>query len=519
MVRTEKKEVRLLSGNEALAQGAYESGLGFAAGYPGTPSTEIVECLAQFSEVDAQWSVNEKVAFEVAYAAAIGGKRSMYVSKHVGVNVAMDGVMTSAYMGVNAGFVIVTCDDPGLHSSQNEQDNRLIARIAKMPLLEPDSPSEAREMIQEAFKISERFDIPVILRMTTRVCHSKENVRIGARRDVPDRPFEVNPKKYVMVPRHAYFRHIDLEKRLLKLKAAAERSRFNTIEIGDTKLGFIVSGVAALYVQEVFPQASVLKLGMAYPFPADKVREFCRQVKKVIVVEELEPFIENQCQRIGVKVRGKDPSFCVGELRPEHMAAIVRGEVRHDKPVVNRPPSLCLGCPHRLVFAALQKTGAVIAGDIGCYTMGALPPYESVHTCLCMGSGVTFQEGLSKSVKDRKVIGVIGDSTFVHSGITGVINAVYNKTRGVIIILDNATTAMTGGQPNPATGETLRGDRVRQLVLEDIVAACGVDHVDVIDPVKHKEFEALLNQRLDEDGLSVIITRRPCILKVKKAAC
>lgn len=505
----------LFSGDEALAQGAYEAGLTFAAGYPGTPSTEILQFLAQFHEIDSQWSVNEKVAFEVAYAAAIGGKRSLYVSKHVGVNVAMDGVMTSAYMGVNAGFVIVTCDDPGLHSSQNEQDNRLFARVAKMPLLEPASPSEAKAMIQEAFKISERFDTPVIVRMTTRVCHSKENIVLGTRKSVPVKDFTINPKKYVMVPRNAYFRHIDLEKRLVKLKAFAEQTAFNKMEINDKKLGFITAGVSHLYAKELYPEASFLKLGMEYPFPGEKVKAFCRQVKKVVVLEELEPFLENQCQRLGLKVRGKDPSFCVGELRPEYLADIVSGRPKKEKQTVSRPPALCLGCPHRLIFSTLKKSGAIVAGDIGCYTLGSLPPYESVHTCLCMGSGVTFQEGLSKSIQGRKVVGVIGDSTFVHSGITGIINAVYNKTRGVVIIMDNATTAMTGGQPHPGTGVTLKGETTKKLVLEDLVAACGVDHVDVVDPVKYKEFENLLTQRLNEDGFSVIIARRPCLLKVK----
>ncbi len=514
-VKQSKKKSVLFSGNEALAQGAYEAGLRFAAAYPGTPSTEILQFLSQFKGIDSQWSVNEKVAFEVAYAAAIGGKRSMYVSKHVGMNVAMDGVMTSAYMGVNAGFVIVTCDDPGLHSSQNEQDNRLFARVAKMPLLEPSSPSEAKMMIQEAFKISERFDIPVIVRMTTRVCHSKENVAVGLRKEVPIKDFEINPQKYVMVPRNAYFRHIDLEKRLLKLKDFAEKTPLNTVEIKNTKLGFVTAGVAYLYAKELYPEASFLKLAMAYPFPAEKVKAFCRKVKKVVVLEELEPFLENQCQRVGLKVHGKDPSFCVGELRPEHIADIVAGRPKVEKRTINRPPALCLGCPHRLIFSTLKKTGAIIAGDIGCYTLGALPPYESVHTCLCMGSGVTFQEGLSKSIQGKKVVGVIGDGTFMHSGITGIINAVYNKTKGVIVIMDNETTAMTGGQPHPGTGVTLAGEMTKKVILEDLVTACGVDHVDVVDPAKHKEFEQIVMQRLNEEAFSVVIARRPCLLKAK----
>jgi len=516
MDSSSKTKQVLFSGNEALAQGAYEAGVQVACAYPGTPSTEILECLSRFPEVDSQWSVNEKVAFEVALASAIGGKRSLYASKHVGINVAMDSLMTSSYVGVNAGFVIVSCDDPGLNSSQNEQDNRLIAKIAKVPLLEPSSPSEAKEFVQKAFILSEQFDIPVMVRMTTRISHTKENVTIGSRQEVSAKPFEVNPSKYVMVPRFALQRHIDLEKRLVQLKAYAEKTPLNKMEIRDKKIGFITSSISYFYAKEIFPDASYLKLGMSFPFPDKKVIEFCRKIKKVFVIEELEPFLEEHVRALGLKnVHYKDTSFRVGELSPQDIPAIVKGQKKKFPKKIVRPPSLCLGCPHRFVFNLLKKLGAVVAGDIGCYTLGFAEPFSSLHSCLCMGSGVTFLEGWSK-ILPKKVIGVIGDSTFVHAGITGLINAAYNKTKGVLIILDNSTTAMTGGQPHPATGMTIKGESTKQLSLEMICQAAGADQVDVIDPAKFQDFEDLLKKRMAEERLSVIIARRPCILLVQK---
>jgi indolepyruvate ferredoxin oxidoreductase, alpha subunit len=506
-----RASILLLSGNEALACGAYEAGVKVAAAYPGTPSTEILENLARYNEVDAQWSVNEKVAFEVAYSAAIGGKRALYASKHVGVNVAMDALMTSSYMGVNAGFVIVTCDDPGLHSSQNEQDNRLLARIAKIPLLEPSTPSEAKDYVKEAFALSERFDTPVMVRMTTRISHTKEDVKVGVRKEVPDKKFEVNVAKYVMVPRNAYARHIDLEKRISQLKEFSEKTKLNVMELNDKKLGFITSSISYLYTKEIYPDASYLKLGMSYPFPEKKVRDFARKVKKLVIVEELEPFVENQVKMLGLKHVGRHPSFYVGELKPEFIKDIVQGKPKKEVAVTSRRPAMCSGCPHRYVFAVLKKLGVVVAGDIGCYTLGSLPPFESLHTCLCMGSGITFFEGLTRAL-GKNVVGVIGDSTFVHSGITGLINAAYNRVKGTIIILDNSTTAMTGGQPHPATGETIKGEATKQLKLEEIARSCGADTVDVIDPSNVGALEELLRRRISENQLSVVITRKPCQL-------
>ncbi len=512
MAKKKTLQKALLSGNEALAYGAYEAGLGVACAYPGTPSTEILETLARFPEVDAQWSVNEKVAFEVALGAAVSGVRSLFACKHVGLNVAMDPLMTSSYTGVNAGFVIVVADDPGMHSSQNEQDTRWVALYAKLPLLEPSCPAEAKAYVKEAFKISERFDTPVMLRMTTRVSHTKEDVIMQERQKADKPAFERNIPKYVMVPGHAYQRHIFVEKRLGKLKAYAERTKLNSIERGSSKLGFITSSVTYQYLKEEYPDASYLKLGMSHPFCDDKIREFARTVKKLYVVEELDPFLEEHIKGLGIKFSAKDPSFRIGELTPDLVPEVVAGKVKREKKVAKRKPRLCPGCAHWASFAALKKMDAYVAGDIGCYTLACLPPTSALHSCLCMGAGVTFHEGWRKGAPDKKIVGVVGDSTFVHSGITGLINAAYNKAKGVIMILDNSTTAMTGGQQHPATGLTIRNEPTKQLVLEDICRACGADNVDVIDPMNVKEFEALLRKRVNEDALSVVISRRPCRL-------
>jgi indolepyruvate ferredoxin oxidoreductase alpha subunit len=504
--------IRFLSGDEALARGAWEAGVAFAASYPGTPATEILESLAAYPEVNAQWSVNEKVAFEVAYGAAIAGARSIFSAKHVGINVAMDPLMTSAYVGVNAGFVIVTADEPGLHSSQNEQDNRLVARFAKLPLLEPADPHEARAFMPYAFELSERLDTPVIVRLTTRVCHTKENVTVSARTQWEPRGFKPDPAKYVMVPRNAYLRHVELEKRLVALKSEAEKSPLNTIELNDTKLGIITAGVSYLYAKEIYPNASFLKLGFTWPFPEAILREFASKVKELVVIEELEPFLEEELARLGIKCRGKHPSWRVGELRPEDIKLLVKGRPRPVlEPEAVRKPVMCPGCPHRGVYSVIKKLKLTVTGDIGCYTLGALAPLSAIQTCLCMGAGVTMFEGFRKTL-GKNVIGVIGDGTFVHSGITGLVNAVYNLTEGVIIILDNSTTAMTGTQPHPATGETAKGVPTKQLVLEDLCKACGADNVDVVSAYDTVAVEKLLKQRLEEDKLTVIITRTPCKL-------
>ncbi len=500
-----------LSGDEALARCAWEAGLAFAAAYPGTPSTEILETLATYPEVNSQWSVNEKVAYEVAYAAAVAGVRSLYASKHVGINVAMDPLMTSAYMGVNAGFIVVTADDPGLHSSQNEQDNRLVARFAKLPLLEPSSPAEAKAFVPYAFELSEKFDTPVMIRLTTRIAHTKENVVTGERLEKAPRGFTPDPAKYIMVPKNAFNRHLVLEKRLLLLAEEAEKSPLNTVEMNDTTLGIITSSVSYLYAKEVFPKASFLKLGMSYPFPQKLMKDFASKVDKVLVIEELEPFIEEEVARLGIKHTAKHPSWRVGELRPEDMKPLADGKERVLEASTTRKPVMCAGCPHRGVYSVLKKLKLTVTGDIGCYTLGALPPLSAIQTCLCMGAGITMFEGFRK-VLGKNVVGVIGDSTFVHSGLTGLVSAIYNLTKGVVIILDNSTTAMTGTQPNPSTGETIKGVPTKQLILEDLCKACGADNVDVISAYDTVGIETLMRQRLDENAFSVVIARTPCRL-------
>jgi indolepyruvate ferredoxin oxidoreductase alpha subunit len=501
-----------LSGNEAVAQGAFEAGLHVACAYPGTPSTEILESIAKYDGIDMQWSVNEKVAYEVAYGAAIGGARALYACKHVGLNVAMDPLMTSSYTGIRAGFVIVVCDDPGMHSSQNEQDTRWVGIYSKMPILEPSGPAEAKEFIKEAFEISEEFDTPVMVRMTTRISHTKEDVAIGERKEVAVKDFEIDMAKYVMVPKSARARHKFIEERIEKMAAYSETSSLNKVEMGDTKLGFVTGSVSYNYLKEVYPDASYLKLGFLYPFCDEKIREFASKVDEVVVVEELDPFVENHLKEMGIKVSAKDKSFMCGELLPGIMKDVVEGKPRVEKAAAARKPVLCPACPHRAVFVTLNKLKVIVTGDIGCYTLAALPPLSALHTCVCMGGGFTVHEGMRRAHPDGKIVGVMGDSTFVHSGITGLINAVYNKCKGVLIVMDNRITAMTGGQENPSTGLTIKGEPTNQLIIEDVCKACGADNVDVIDPLKMDEMHGLFKKRLLEDALSVVITRSPCKL-------
>lgn len=516
MKKTLDAKTMLLSGNEALARAAYEEGVKVAASYPGTPASEILESLSKFNEIDTQWSVNEKVAFEVALSSSIGGLRSLYASKHVGLNTAMDPLMTSAYTGVGAGFIIITADDPGIHSSQNEQDNRLISEVAKIPLLEPSSPSEAKPFVKEAFKISEDFDTPVIIRITTRIAHAKENIKIGERKEeVKQKKFKIDIPKYVMVPENAVKRRLEIEKRLARLKEYSEDSLLNKVELNDTSMGFVTSGVSYLYVKEMYPDASFLKIGFSFPFPEKKALRFSKKVKEVFVIEELEPFLERKLKELGIKFKAKHPSYRTGELRPEYIPGIIKGMGKKKETLNTRKLVLCPGCPHRSVFWALKKIKAVVAGDIGCYTIGAMPPLGALHTCLCMGSGITFFEGFKKALK-RNVVGVIGDSTFIHTGIPGLINLSYNNTKGLIIILDNSTTAMTGNQPNPATGFNIKGEPAKKLILEDVCKVCGADHVDIVNPRNAKGLEGLIKKRINENALSVIIARYPCALIEKK---
>lgn len=504
--------MQLLSGDEAVARGAWEAGLRIACAYPGTPSTEIVQACSGYKEIDAQWSVNEKVAFEVAHGAAIAGARSLYASKHVGLNVAMDPLMTAAYTGINAGFVVVVCDDPGLASSQNEQDTRWVGMYAKIPVIEPSSPAEAYQFIKVAFDISEKFDTPVLFRMTTRVAHTKENVAVSERKEIPVKPYVNDIAKYVMVPKNAYVKHIAIEKKLTQMAAWAEKTSLNKIEKGSAKTGFITSGVSYQYIKETYPDAPVLKLGFTYPFCDAKIAEFAKSVKQLFVIEELDPILEEHIKMLGIKCKAKDSTFRIGELLPSSIPLICKGAKKIEAASTARKPVLCPGCPHRFVFSVLKRNKTIVNGDIGCYTLAATPPMSALHTCVCMGASVTFHEGFRRVMPNGKIVGVLGDSTFVHSGITGLINSAYNGVKGLIIILDNSTTAMTGGQDNPSTGTTLSGVQTKRLSIEAICKASGADNVDVIDPQNIRELDALVNKRIDENALSVIIARRPCKL-------
>jgi len=517
------KTVVLFSGNEAIARGAYEAGVRVAAGYPGTPSTEILENIVNYESIYAEWSPNEKVAFEVALGAALGGARSLVTMKHVGVNVAADPLLTASYTGVNAGLVLVSADDPGMHSSQNEQDNRHYARFAKIPMLEPSDSQEAKDFTVRAFEISEQYDTPVLLRTTTRVNHGKSVVCLNEPAEVPIRKFEPDPQKYVMIPAHARKRHLAVEERMGKLREFVESTDLNKVEWGDTSIGVVTSGISYQYVKEVLPQASVLKLGMTYPLPEQRIRDFAAKVERLYVVEELDPFLEDEIRALGISVIGKDRFPATGELSPERVAAGFGLEVTASSvPTTNvppRPPVLCPGCPHRGFFHVLRKLKAIVTGDIGCYTLGVLPPLETMDTCVCMGASIGNALGMKRaqpSDDTRPVVAVIGDSTFVHSGITGLIDAVYNNTPVTICILDNSTTAMTGGQDHPASGKTLRGQDTYRLDLPSLAKAVGVEDVLVVDPYDLEAVERSLKYATQLSKPSVVITSRSCMLKTKQ---
>jgi indolepyruvate ferredoxin oxidoreductase alpha subunit len=515
------KEV--LSGNEAVARGAWESGAKFASAYPGTPSTEILENVVKYKEIISEWAPNEKVAFEVAMGASMAGARSLVAMKHVGVNVAADPLMTWAYTGVNGGFVLVSADDPGMHSSQNEQDNRTFARFAKIPMLEPSDSREARDFTSLAFELSEEFDTPVLLRMTTRTCHAKGVVDLKQRHEVGLKPYRKQFHKFVMLPAHARPRRLLVEERMRKLAEYAETSPLNFIEHqGDRALGVITSGVAYQYVREAAPQASVLKLGLTNPLPLELIRRFCTEVEKVVVVEELDPVLEEQIRAAGLAVHGHDLVPNIGELNTDIVRRSLNGGGSLPAPATaaselpGRPPVLCPGCPHRGIFYALRKLRCIVTGDIGCYTLGASPPLKSMDSCICMGASIGMGLGMTTMLEDEKlknrVVATLGDSTFIHSGITGLVEAVYNHRKATIVILDNSITAMTGHQENPASGKSLSGQPAPQLDLEALCRACGVEHVRVINPLNLEQTLSTLREELAYDGISVIITRYPCII-------
>ncbi len=520
----------LLSGNEAIAEGALEAGAHFAAAYPGTPSTEILETLARRGGVRTEWAPNEKVALEAAYGASLGGARALAAMKHVGVNVAADPLFSAAYAGVNGGLVLVSADDPAMHSSQNEQDNRHFARAAKIPMLEPSDSQEAKDFTVRAFAISERFDTPVMLRVTTRICHGMSPVE--AERDAtwpraPLRPYERNFRKHVLLPANARRRHRFVEERMRELEELATGDReLNRVLWGDRTVGVITSGVAFQYVREAMPGASVLKLGMPHPLPRDLVREFAAGVDELYVVEELDPFLEEQVRALGLPAIGKEIFPVTGELDPDLVARGLRSESAPPgatggapapaPELPPRPPVLCAGCGHRGVFYTFAKLGLVVTGDIGCYTLGALPPLEAMDSCLCMGASVGMAHGMEIALREagdaRRVVGVIGDSTFMHSGITGLINIVYNGGGSTVVVLDNGTTAMTGHQGHPGTGVTAAGETGGRVDIAALCRAIGVRRVREVDPYDLGALESALEEELAIDEPSVVICRAVCRL-------
>ena len=512
---------KLMLGNAAVARGLYEAGCGLISSYPGTPSTEITEQAAQYDEIYCEWAPNEKVAMEVAFGAALAGKRSACVMKHVGVNVAADPLFTIAYTGVNAGMVICVADDPGMHSSQNEQDSRHYAVSAKLPMLEPADSEEARAFAKRAFQLSEEYDTPVFLKLCTRIAHSQSIVELGEREEVPAKPYEKNIAKYVMVPGNARPRHPIVEERTQRLTAYAETTDLNREELGtDRTLGIITSSTCYQYAREVFgPQASILKLGLVNPLPREKILAFAAKVDQVLVLEELDPVIETHCRNLGLTVLGKDRLPMVGEFSQGLVAQRIRDTARPwmelEENIPPRPPVLCAGCPHRGLFYTLAKHKVTVLGDIGCYTLAAYEPLYAIETCECMGASVSSIHGFNKALgqaSEGKTVAVLGDSTFMHSGMTGLANIAYNQSNSTVIILDNSTTGMTGHQQNPTTGKNLRGDPAGKIDLETLCRAMGIRRVRVVDPYDLKATEEVVTEELAAPEPSVIITRRPCVL-------
>lgn len=530
---------KLLSGNEAIARGAWESGVSLAAGYPGTPSTEILENVAKEYKDDiyCEWSPNEKVAFEVATGAALAGARALVTMKHVGLNVAADPLMTLAYTGTVGGFIVLVADDPGMHSSQNEQDTRNFAKFAKIPILEPADSEEAKEFFKYGIELSERFKTPVILRTTTRVSHSRGLVDLSGERTLSEKPvgFERNPQAFVTIPAWAKQMRYKLEDRLKELRKAASESPLNRIEWKDKKVGIITSGVVYQYVSEVFPEVSILKLGWSFPYPDDLIREFASGVEKLIVIEELDDFLEEHIRAMGIECIGKSVIPNIGELmqdvlfecrlKLEELGIFATKTVLPEKlskptePLPNapgRPPVLCPGCPHRGIFYALGKFDVIVTGDIGCYTLGVLPPLSRIDTTICMGAGVSMAHGMDKAKNPKKVVGILGDSTFFHSGITGLLDIAYNKGSATIIVVDNRITAMTGHQDNPGTGRTLMGEETREASIEELARACGISNVITLNPRDVKGTVAILKEAINSPEPYLIVSKAPCPLHLRQ---
>jgi len=517
-----------MSGNEAIALGAFEAGVVVASGYPGTPSTEIMENLSRYEDVYTEWAPNEKVGLEVAIGASFSGVRALATMKHVGVNVAADPLFTASYTGGRGGLVVLTADDPEMHSSQNEQDNRNYAFAAKLPMLEPSDPAEAKELLKTAFELSEQLDCPVLFRITTRIAHVKGIVTPSEeKRSCGEGDIEKMPGKFVMLPAIARGRRVEIEKRMNECRELAESVAYNRIEEGNAKRGFITGGVSYLYTKEAFPDAKVLKLGMCWPLPEKKIRQFADSVDELIIVEELDPFLELHIRAMGIECTGKSLVPEQGELN----TAIVRTSIDPDSapelfnPVElpMRPPNMCAGCPHRGVFYNLSRMKVFVSGDIGCYTLGFLPPLSAMDSCVCMGASVSIAHGMAKALGQGchdRVVSVIGDSTFIHSGITGLINSVYNDSASTLVILDNRITAMTGQQNNPVSGYNIKGEAANEINLEQLCRAVGVKHVFEINPHHVNESRKVLKEAVALEEMAVVISKAPCVLlpEMKKKA-
>lgn len=511
---------KLMLGNEAVARGLFEAGVRVASSYPGTPSTEITENAAKYDEIRCEWAPNEKVAAEAAAGACFAGARSFCGMKHVGLNVAADPFFTMSYIGVNGGMMLAVADDPGMHSSQNEQDSRNYAKAAKVPMLEPADSDECKRFTKLAYELSEDYDTPVVLRLTTRIAHSRSLVEVEERQERPLKEYKKNPQKNVMLPANAKGRHVFVEERTKKLTQLAESADFNRVEMNDTAIGIITAGDCYQYAKEALgDKASYLKLGMIYPMPEKLIKDFAAKVDKLFVIEELDDFIETHCRKIGLNPIGKELFSLCGEFSQKTVRELILGEkpdsIALDTQIPIRPPVMCCGCPHRGLFYALKKLKVYVSGDIGCYTLGASAPIAMMDTCVCMGASVSALHGFNLArgeESEKKSVAVIGDSTFMHSGVTGLIDIAYNATNSVVIVLDNSITGMTGHQQNPTTGYNIKGDPASAVDLESLCHAVGIDNVAVCDPYNLDETIAVIKEQLEKDGPSVVISRRPCAL-------
>ena len=512
---------KLMLGNEAVARGAYEAGVTVVSSYPGTPSTEITENIVKYDNIYVEWAPNEKVACEVAIGASIAGARSMTCMKHVGLNVMADPVFTVSYTGVNGGMVLCVADDQGMHSSQNEQDSRHYAKASKILMLEPSDSAECNNFTKKAYELSEQYDTPVFLRLSTRVSHSQSLVEEEEKQDYQLKDYVKDPAKYVMMPGNAIKRHVAVEDRINALREMVETSELNTVEDNGSEIGVIAGGIAYLYAKEALgDKVNFLKIGIVYPLPEKKIKDFAAKCKKVFVIEELDPIIEEHCKAIGVDVIGKDVFTLQGEYTPSMIKKAVLNEEPAPYEEINevipvRPPVMCAGCPHRGTYYVLKKLGLTVSGDIGCYTLGAAAPLQSIDTTICMGASVSAAHGMAKARGEefnKKLVSVIGDSTFMHSGITGLVDIVYNKGNNTVIILDNSITGMTGHQDNPTTGYTIRKEPTKQTNLVALCKSIGIEHVVVADPFDVKNFEKVVKEEVERDEPSVIIAQRPCAL-------